>query len=78
MFKTDRWHPMDSAPRDGTVLCLADGREAVTGSWDGEAWVLFPEEEQRGRLDPRHFRPTCWMRVEFTPHLPRTAPGGVV
>src|SRR4051812_8167287 len=44
MIDATRWEPMESAPRDGTVLCLSDGREVVTGCWDGAGWVLFPEE----------------------------------
>src|SRR4051794_7497514 len=76
IMDASRWKPMDDAPRDGTVLCLSDGREVVTSLWDGAGWLLFPEEWQRARLDPARFEPKRWMQVTFTANLPRLTPGG--
>jgi hypothetical protein len=78
MIEASRWEPMESAPRDGTVLCLSDGRDVVTGSWDGTGWVLFPEEAQRATLDPKRFEPQRWMRVAFAANLPRFTPDEVL
>ncbi|MDO9711879.1 hypothetical protein [Paracraurococcus lichenis] len=70
---------METAPRDGAVLCLSDGTAMITGAWDGTEWVLYPDAEA-GSVDPRHFVPRLWMRVTFAASLPGglpddTAPG---
>lgn len=75
MTSSFHWEPMDSAPRDGAVLCLSDGTAMITGAWDGTGWVLFPDEAAGG-VATRHFLPTLWMRVFFASALPERPSDG--
>lgn len=71
------WVPIETAPRDGTVLCLSDGERMATGAWDGAGWVLFPDPDEAGDPAPGAFVPRRWMRLGFAPSLPRTLPDDV-
>ena len=64
---------MDCAPRDGAVLCLSDGKDMVTGAWDGTGWVFYPDPDMGG-VDTRCFVPQLWMRVRFASRLPERLP----
>lgn len=64
------WQPIETAPRDGTILCLGndDGRAVVMGFWSQRLWRWL----QFGAAQPTVVNPTHWMHARMP--LP-SAPG---
>lgn len=66
------WEPIETAPKDGTVIALSDGAVTVTGHWSLAAnwWEPFPEEGQAALMrpiPPLRFEPTKWTHVSYSP-----------
>lgn len=61
------WQPMATAPRDGSVILLANGREVTAGLYGGNAkypWVVLDNGNpdgtngwQDGECGPDHWMP---------------------
>lgn len=65
------WQPIDTAPKDGTVLLLVPTRYAkwnkwlpMAGKWIG-FWVIFNADEAVQRVEPTH-----WMPLPAPPSKP--------
>ena len=62
------WQPIETAPKDGTVIWLATPYQYRMGSWHRNAWLDQFTFEETDNPDPTlYFRPTHWMPI---PELP--------
>lgn len=61
------WQPIETAPRDGTLLFLWNGKKMQRGFWDKVdcAWVLAFKTTTRRK--PVHPAPTHWMPLPNPP-----------
>ena len=63
-----QWQPIDTAPKDGTVIWLATPYQYRFGSWHRNTWFDQFTFEETDKPDPSlYFRPTHWMPI---PELP--------
>jgi Protein of unknown function (DUF551) len=59
----NEWRPIESAPKDGTRVMLADMRSVVTGLWNPQV----PGWECDWRVGNYGDRPTHWMPLPDPP-----------
>lgn len=62
----DAWKPIDTAPKDGTVILLGHSEAVFDGWWDtyDNAWV---DGETNGYGDLRSYDPTHWQPLPAPP-----------
>ena len=65
------WRPIETAPKDGTILLLTDGRDVVAGLWDAAdpkyRWCFLDSPPAlNGMPDNRH-GPTHWTPLPDPP-----------
>lgn len=74
------WQPIETAPRDGTVIWLSQDNRVSVGFWnkleDQYPWTFFDPSEEYGEThtngyQANRFGPTHWMPFE----KPRPANG---
>ena len=51
------WQPMATAPKDGTVVLLMEGRLIACGSWNPGGAFLMPHWMTIGQFTPTHWMP---------------------
>lgn len=65
-----QWKPIDTAPRDGTLILLNGGvlREPATGQWNDDKYATNPKPffshdrvRSTGVIETRENQPTHWM-----------------
>jgi hypothetical protein len=61
------WQPIESAPKDGTRVMLADAEWTDIGRWRIES-QLWMDDDDAGWTDP--FWPTHWMPLPPPPGSP--------
>ena len=57
------WHPIDSAPKDGTPLLTWNGKVMYVSWWDGIGWAFLKDSHNRTYS---HF-PSHWMLLPVPP-----------
>lgn len=60
------WRPIETAPRDGTVIWLANEHSLRVGAWISGRWADWVRAELGGTCD-LHFTPTHWAPVPTPP-----------
>ena len=57
--RADDWHPIETAPRDGTSIVVDNGRGQFTCAWDDDWWQVWDGKNDhplRGS-EPTYWRP---------------------
>jgi hypothetical protein len=79
-FEKMQWQPIETAPRDGTRILMADATDMDTGQWTETVWHGIPSGFEDDRYDAAHRfdlggkQPTHWMPL---PGLPQSLHEGV-
>ena len=62
------WQPIETAPKDGTLILVWDGRQAFSGFWGRVSHPLNPLGWVGGHCQINHItQPTHWMPLPSPP-----------
>ncbi len=68
------WQPIDTAPKDGTIILLCDGSSVTAGMYDSRngkyPWIVLDErtdDRTNGWKDAAKLGPEFWMELPSAP-----------